>query len=560
MSKLICSNPNKGVYLYWDENNRCVDIDCDDDVTELHFCCDESGPAYIRLYDVLKQFPHIKTLYIHSDIVHIHISNFMFPNVENVVSYSGFYRSDTPYLIYTGVHNSILVNTFCNCRQVDMSGIFRIENYALEGCPATDFINYDNVDIISELSFKGSLFLIKGMQKNDYVSFNDILVEVNHNVDILYFTDEGIKRIPAYHDFNGFVSYYSGFNALRATPSESFSENVIISSKVIDDDKIGYYELLNTLIDAFNSPRIKSIKIDGESERFCIKNDLLISNKTVMSCLNSKSGIVEVPDGIECIAKMAFYYRSDITNVILPDSLKEIGSMAFIHCSNLVSVNIPKSVKQIYSGAFKDCINLKSITLLSEDTRLFVDSFVNVCEVVLDASLNHVPKSLFYAFNSSNNSALVNICDKFGIKIRYKDLSVLIPRGIELGKVPYKIYLEPIEKAFEELGTTAYEFTDLALSKYIAAFESYCVSYDYGIKRYLKSVSKRFVSELFSFAEVNESMIDEQYLIRIIKSDILSKNTLEYVLKKIEGKNMPIVTAYILDTIGKENGSSQFNL
>lgn len=83
------------------KNSAIVDIDVDDGVQEVTFggdtCLD------VDLYDVKKQFPDVKRLIIKNNIASISISNFMFPNVEDVVSYNRNYQSDKGRLVYCGV-------------------------------------------------------------------------------------------------------------------------------------------------------------------------------------------------------------------------------------------------------------------------------------------------------------------------------------------------------------------------------------------------------------------------------------------------------------------------
>ncbi len=116
----------------------------------------------------------------------------------------------------------------------------------------------------------------------------------------------------------------------------------------------------------------------------------------VIDCDSSAEGTVVIPDSItvgygyeypvKSIRQDAFYYCTDITEVVIPDSVStigqgafyncsgltslnisdgvtEIGSYAFYKCSGLTDVNIPESVKYIRTGAFGECSNLKSITI-----------------------------------------------------------------------------------------------------------------------------------------------------------------------------------------------------
>ena len=73
------------------KNSAIVDIDVDDGVQEVTFGGDTS--LDVDLYDVKKQFPDVKKLIIKNNIASISISNFMFPNVEDVVSYNRNYQT-----------------------------------------------------------------------------------------------------------------------------------------------------------------------------------------------------------------------------------------------------------------------------------------------------------------------------------------------------------------------------------------------------------------------------------------------------------------------------------
>ena len=135
------------------KNSAIVDIDVDDGVQEVTFggdtCLD------VDLYDVKKQFPDVKRLIIKNNIASISISNFMFPNVEDVVSYNRNYQSDKGRLVYCGVGPYKLRNMFIKHEgdKIDLSNILRIGDNALEGCMSTSFISARNFRYIDEDAF-----------------------------------------------------------------------------------------------------------------------------------------------------------------------------------------------------------------------------------------------------------------------------------------------------------------------------------------------------------------------------------------------------------------------
>ena len=135
------------------KNSAIVDIDVDDGVQEVTFGGDTS--LDVDLYDVKKQFPDVKKLIIKNNIASISISNFMFPNVEDVVSYNRNYQSGKGRLVYCGVGPYKLRNLFIKHEgeKIDLSNILRIGDKALEGCMSTSFISAGNFRYIDEDAF-----------------------------------------------------------------------------------------------------------------------------------------------------------------------------------------------------------------------------------------------------------------------------------------------------------------------------------------------------------------------------------------------------------------------
>ena len=72
---------------------------------------------------------------------------------------------------------------------------------------------------------------------------------------------------------------------------------------------------------------------------------------------------VVIPNSVTTIGEYAFYDCDSLTSVTIPDSVTEIGNRAFSACSSLTSVIIPNSVTSIGNGAFNGCKGLTSVTI-----------------------------------------------------------------------------------------------------------------------------------------------------------------------------------------------------
>ncbi len=73
--------------------------------------------------------------------------------------------------------------------------------------------------------------------------------------------------------------------------------------------------------------------------------------RTLVCCPPAKKGSFTVPEGVETIARYAFY-GADISEVILPSTLTEIGEYAFYYCSSLPEVTLNEGLQVIGANAF----------------------------------------------------------------------------------------------------------------------------------------------------------------------------------------------------------------
>ncbi len=70
---------------------------------------------------------------------------------------------------------------------------------------------------------------------------------------------------------------------------------------------------------------------------------------------------VEIPEGVESLAKSCFFDKRGILSVTCPASLQFIGSRAFRNCINLERITFQGTGIQVEKDAFKNCTSLKTI-------------------------------------------------------------------------------------------------------------------------------------------------------------------------------------------------------
>ena len=191
------NNQNKieqtGVHFKFENSNygypKIINIDVEPGVDTVKFDASDAsvyGLFSISLSECIKQFPDVKTLIIGKRAFDAEISNFMFPNVEKVISHSSrFVGRDGCLFKDNGSTEKkkrlTLLNTFCKKpgAEIDMQDVNAIKDYALEGCKTVDFINADEISSISSASFSGSALKLTKPYINGVSRFKNILLDVD---------------------------------------------------------------------------------------------------------------------------------------------------------------------------------------------------------------------------------------------------------------------------------------------------------------------------------------------------------------------------------------------
>ena len=144
----------------------------------------------------------------------------------------------------------------------------------------------------------------------------------------------------------------------------------------------------------------------GSSPYFSVENDLLygIAEKSLVRCLESKTGSISIKAGTEIIADFAFYACNNLTEIVLPNTVKMIGTDAFYLCTNLTTLSLPPSLISIGEYAFGYCESFTgtfyipaSVTVIGEQ----VFAYLNTIEAIEVADGNT-------AYSSDGSGVLYN--------------------------------------------------------------------------------------------------------------------------------------------------------
>lgn len=113
----------------------------------------------------------------------------------------------------------------------------------------------------------------------------------------------------------------------------------------------------------------------------------------------TRSGDIEVPDGVEEIGDYAFYYMSGLTGVKLPDSVKKIGRGAFATNAGLRTFDFGSSLEYIGVSAFQSSGSLQEV-VLPASMKVIDDQAFTYCYAInnlkLNEGLEELGKMAFY--------------------------------------------------------------------------------------------------------------------------------------------------------------------
>ncbi len=115
-------------------------------------------------------------------------------------------------------------------------------------------------------------------------------------------------------------------------------------------------------------------------------------------------------EGVEKIYNWAFAGCSNLKNVTMPNSLNFMGGMSFYYCVNLEEIVIPNKIKEIPGNCFAGDVKLKHVVLPNQllNIKEFAFYTTGISQIDIPNTVNMIGKGAFENCNNLNNIELNN--------------------------------------------------------------------------------------------------------------------------------------------------------
>lgn len=349
-----------------DEDGDCMDIDVKPGVEKVIF-----GDHYDFFLKLSKKvFPDVKELHISEHAGVISISNEMFPNVRKVTSEKNFYREGS--MLCGGLHGDFsLYNTFClkPDETADLSGISAILDFAFSGSETLNVTGSDGINTYNREAFNnsaiGRLPFVNGVK-----CINGMVFDIDTECDDVIFPDEDedlhaianhipfwkIKQITVHRGSTVQLLYRCNMLLKTVNICGSFGESVCQTK-----EEMASRLTIDSIVELCGREEIENINIFDYSKTYKSIDGIVYSydGKRLLKCPRGKTGHVTIPEGTEVIAASTFKHCR-IDSISFPSTLNKLENDAFVS-STVKKIDFGTGIKAI--GGFSFCRELKSIII-----------------------------------------------------------------------------------------------------------------------------------------------------------------------------------------------------
>lgn len=571
-------------------NSATIGIEVADGVKVVDF---NDAEPNVELRSVKKQFPSVETLIIGKSTSTLEISNFMFPNVKEVISENNQDFKSGNVLIKHGYDGFKLLNTFCKQADevIDLQDVISISNYAFEGCLSKNIINV-KLQCIEQYAFHGYPYMSSVEYVNGANCVGDICLSIDEDADVVEIP-KNITSVVINEDFSGNTKVKC--NKLVIYNAKALESCSYVTGLSCDTICIAYDGYIDT--NRLNIMESKRFEVTGKNNRYTTRDGFLYdySGKMLLLCPKLRGGKITIPDRTRYIAGIAFRYNPNITELVLPDSLAFIGEQAFSECGALSSIDfgkglsqigdstrnkfvfsgcyelkklhIPSNIKSIGSGAFSSCRSLQEI-IFDEGVEMIDESAFSWCEsaktITLPESLrctyknafsradkiivkDYLPDGLFEAAFVADTPSENNMYDI--VEITDGEYKLFLPRC--LGRNAISDYTHDFYLArFSDIASKdSYENKILSYISLVPLKQNLSILlYEYNHDKALGAYLRRAASSIMNRLISND---DDERLVGFLRLGLTSANTLGKFQKNMNHEKMPLSSAYILNEINK---------
>lgn len=498
---------------------------------KLFFTSINGFPTTYDLLECGHSFQDIRRIIIGYNVKDIRISNLLFPNVEYVSAVYTPFESGK-YLVKKGV----LYNTFFQSSEhvINLKNISTICEHAFEGCQAEEVINGDNItscpknafagyehiksdghvkrvgniiidcDAEGKIELKNNTYLCKGIECADTVIVDDIL------------------------DLNPFSI-----------------NNMDIKHLVLKDKSKKLSTLsLPTITSSLN---VENIEIIGNDDFKSVDGVLYSSDGKRLCCFPAgKTGHYDVKPGTEWIAPEAFRH-AQIHSVSFPKSLNHIQKKAFLE-SSVTEIKLNEGLVDIGDNAFCFCMI---------DNFELPESLRSIGNAALQNA--HKISVKGQAYGVLNSFECINRESAYFVNVYYDGNNFLFPPGNEIS-ITTKEILESMMytgrlKQIHIINLISNTDIKQRIIKQTMALEYFKINPgDEDVKKYIKRSAKSIAVNMLKSD-------NDELLIVLIKSGLMTKEQLNTTLKNAEKKNNPVLNAYIIQAINEsDDGTDELNI
>jgi hypothetical protein len=113
-------------------------------------------------------------------------------------------------------------------------------------------------------------------------------------------------------------------------------------------------------------PHLHTITIDKGNPHLKVQEGLVLTQDgTVLLRSLFRRKKLYIPEGVEYVEKVAFWYDDKLESITFPSSLREISDNSFSNIPNLKRVVIPEGLEKLIVQCFMGCENLELLDLPS---------------------------------------------------------------------------------------------------------------------------------------------------------------------------------------------------